>query len=94
MRKFIMLACMLLLFVSKCFAGAKDCFIKARPDWEAGAQLEQNLTIGLHAVFDVDDFENAKIYINGEFIGFGPSIVAHGFFRVDQYDLSHRLKLQ
>ncbi len=100
--KLITPTCILLLFASTCFAGNNDWFIKAKPVWAAGAQLEKNLTIGLHAVVDIDEFENAvfsitasscyKAYINGEFIGFGPSIAAHGFFRVDQYDLSKRLK--
>jgi len=102
MKKFNAALCILLLFASTCFAGNKDWFIEARPVWAAGAQLEENLTIGLHAVIDIDEVDNAvfsitasscyKAYINGEFIGFGPSIAAHGFFRVDRYDLAQNLK--
>ena len=70
--------------------------------WAAGAQLEKNLTIGLHTVVDINDFEDAtfsitasscyKAYVNGAFMGFGPSIAAHNHFRVDQYDLYKKLK--
>ena len=103
MKKILLtLICASLLFGFTCFSNTNKFFKKAKPVWAAGAQLEKNLTIGLHALIDINDFENAifsitasscyKAYINGEFIGFGPSIAAHDFFRVDQYDLSDKLK--
>ena len=92
-RNNIILLIILLLPASGCFAVSKDFFHKARPVWAAGAQLERNLTIGLHAAVDIQDIEEAvfsitasscyKVYLNGAFIGFGPSITAHGYFRVD-----------
>lgn len=85
-----------------CFSNDRTWFQKARPVWVSGGQLTKNLTIGLHDSFETNDVKNAifritaassyKAYINGEFIGFGPSIAAHGFFRVDEYDLSEKLK--
>ena len=101
-RNNIILLFILLLPALSCFAESKDFFQKARPVWAAGAQLEKNLTIGLHKVVDIQNFEDAvfsitasscyKFYVNGAFIGFGPSITAHDYFRVDRYDLSEKLK--
>ena len=101
-RGFIILLSVLLISAINRDAEGNDFFKKARPVWAAGAQLERNLIIGLHTVADIHDFEHAvlnitasscyKAYINGEFIGFGPSIAAHNYFRVDRYDLSKRLK--
>lgn len=76
-------------------------FLKARPCWAGGKQKEQNLTLALHKLVNVPEFKKAvfritvssnyKLYVNGEFMGFGPSIAAHGYFRVDEYDLSGKL---
>ena len=101
-RNNILLLLVLLQYAINCYADGNDFFHYARPVWAAGAQLEKNLTIGLHAVVDIQDFEDAvfsitasscyKVYVNGTFIGFGPSITAHDYFRVDRYDLSEKLK--
>jgi len=79
----------------------RTAFIKARPCWAGGKQKEQNLTLALHKLVNVPEFKKAvfsitassnyKLYVNGEFMGFGPSIAAHGYFRVDEYDLSGKL---
>ena len=92
---------MFVLSVINCIAEETTWFQKARPIWASGGQLTQNLTIGLHASFAITEIKDAtfritasssyKAYINGEFIGFGPSITAHGYFRVDEYNLSDRL---
>jgi len=77
-------------------------FIKAKPCWASGQQVTKNLTIALHSVIDINDFNYArfritaascyKLYLNGSFIGYGPSITAHGYFRVDEYDFTKILK--
>lgn len=77
-------------------------FIKAKPCWANGYQVEKNLTIALHSVVDITDFSHArfriavascyKLYVNGEFIGYGPSIAALGYFRVDEFDFTKNLK--
>ena len=90
MNKYIFkLSLILLSFGFNCFANQNEFFKKARQIWASGAQTEKNITVGLHAVIDIDDFEDAvlsitasscyKAYINGAFIGFGPSIAAHEF---------------
>ncbi len=101
-RILIILPFILLQTFSICFANQKPFFKEAKPVWAAGAQLEKNLTIGLHGVVEINSFKDAefniaasscyKMFLNGKFIGFGPSIAAHDYFRVDRYDLSKKLK--
>ena len=64
--------------------------------------MEKNLTVALHAVvpanhpkravFNITAVSSYKCYLNGLFIGYGPSISAHGFHRFDAYDLTSKLK--
>ena len=75
---------------------------KALPVWVKGRETEKNLTLGFRGVFQVKKNPNYKlkitastlykVFLNGEFLGYGPARAAHGFFRVDTYDLSTRVK--
>ncbi len=97
------IVCILLLGVNICFAQKENYFIRARPVWASGGQVAKNMTLGLHSVVELKDLSMAsfsitaascyKLYINGEFIGFGPSLAAEKYFRVDQYDVLNKLKL-
>ena len=61
-----------------------------------------NLLVGFRAVIEPPAGENvvlrvaaATIYrawINGQFLGCGPARGPHGYFRVDQWDLSHKVQ--
>jgi alpha-L-rhamnosidase len=76
--------------------------IKAVPIWVQGREKEMNLTLGFRGVFQKDKNQNCtlkitastlyRVYLNGEFLGYGPARAAHGYFRVDEYDLSKRSK--
>jgi hypothetical protein len=76
-------------------------FEEAKPCWLSGKQKEFNYVASFHKSVDLQSFDHARFriaacsnyrfYLNGEFVGFGPSITAHGFFRVDEYDLSSKL---
>lgn len=65
-------------------------------------QAEPNLTVSFRVVFHVDsgddvDFRLAasstyRAYLNGEFIGYGPCVAAHGYYRVDEYKLRELLR--
>jgi hypothetical protein len=80
----------------------KTWFLEARPCWAARRQTEQNLTLALHKMVTLEEVESARfhitgasnfrLFLNGEFLGFGPSIAAHGYFRVDEYDLTGHLQ--
>jgi alpha-L-rhamnosidase len=75
---------------------------KALPVWADGREKEMNLNLGFRGVFQSE--KNGKttlkitastlyrVFVNGEFIGSGPARAAHGYFRVDEYDLSRLAK--
>ncbi len=71
---------------------------QAIPVWAEGREKEMNLNLGFHGVFRKEENQNIKlritastlyrVFINGKFLGYGPARAAHGFFRIDDYDLS------
>ncbi len=77
-------------------------FQQAKPCWASRMQKEYDYVMALHKSFEISSWRTARFniaacsnyrfYLNGEFMGYGPSITAHGFFRVDEYDLSSKLK--
>jgi len=74
----------------------KFSFEQARPVWILGREHEINLWISLRfvvgnpkkTVLRVTGSCAYDIRVNGEFIAFGPARCAHGFYRVDEIDLS------
>lgn len=70
---------------------------KALPVWVEGRQEEMNLSLGFRGIFNARENNNYtlritastlyRVYLNGEFLGYGPARAAHGYFRVDEYDL-------
>ena len=75
---------------------------KAVPVWAKGREKEMNLNMGFHGIFQAENCRNIKlkitastlyrVFLNGEFLGYGPARAAHGFFRVDEYDLGKQAK--
>ena len=75
---------------------------KAVPVWVQGREKEMNLTLGFRGIFMAKGNQNYtlkitasslyRIYLNGEFLGYGPARASHGYFRIDEYDLSKRIK--
>ncbi|KAA6301013.1 MAG: hypothetical protein EZS26_002828 [Candidatus Ordinivivax streblomastigis] len=75
---------------------------KAKPVWATDREKEMNLNLGFRGVFTAKQSKEAKlriaastiyrVFVNGEFIGSGPARAAHGYFRVDEYDVNGRLK--
>ncbi len=63
--------------------------------------FEKNMTVGFRAEFNKPDDDKAflkitgsslyRIYLNNEFIGHGPARAGHGYYRVDEWDLSKHL---
>ena len=76
-------------------------FIKAKPIWLEGFEKEMNVQAGFKAklVKEPDKSYQLKIavayvyrlYINGEFVCYGPARAAHGYARVDRVDITDRL---
>jgi alpha-L-rhamnosidase len=84
-------------------ASAAVAFRSAKPVWLAGRETEMNLTVGFRAVIDAPADKTQKVvlrvaaatiyraWLNGQFVGYGPARGPHGYFRVDEWDLSPRL---
>ena len=83
-------------------AGAKPTrFLRARPVWPEGREEERNLVVGFRAVLApghrlgvVVRLTASTIYrlsVNGAFAGYGPARGPHGYFRVDEWDITPHL---
>ncbi|MBR5977852.1 MAG: hypothetical protein IK033_02515, partial [Verrucomicrobia bacterium] len=77
-------------------------FISALPVWPEGMEKTKNITIGYRALVKRPFGGKAtlrmtghtlyRIFLNGEFIGHGPARGPHDFYRVDEWDLSGKMK--
>jgi alpha-L-rhamnosidase len=77
-------------------------FVSGKPLWPKGRELEKNLTVGFRATFKEPSAQPVilratgstlyKVYVNGNFLGEGPARGPHGYYRVDEWDLSGKLR--
>jgi alpha-L-rhamnosidase len=77
-------------------------FQTARPIWSKGREQEMNLLVGFRAVVQpaagntvtlrVAAATIYRAWLNGQFLGCGPARGPHGYFRVDQWDLTGKLQ--
>jgi len=77
-------------------------FCSAQPVWLKGRELERNLFAGFRVVVDDADVQQAvlrltgscvyRLFLNGEFLGYGPARGPHGFYRVDEWALQGRCR--
>jgi len=82
------------------FPANKVNFEKALPVWPLGREREMNLWLSFRAlangaqktVLRLTGSSAYDVKVNGEFIAFGPARSAHGFYRVDELDLSGYVK--
>jgi alpha-L-rhamnosidase len=75
-------------------------FRSAKPIWPRGREKEMNLSVGFRAAFDAPQGQRIqlllagstlyRVYLNGEFLAWGPARGPHNFFRVDVLDLTRR----
>lgn len=75
-------------------------FLNAKPVWPAGLEKEKNIHAGFRTVFDGTGAQTVwlkltgatiyRVFLNGEFVQHGPARGPHGFYRVDELDLSKR----
>jgi alpha-L-rhamnosidase len=94
----------LILFLSFFIKGnlAAGFFLAGKPAWPAGREKEKNLTAGFRAEFKVPNSGKVvlrltasslyRFYLNGNFQGYGPARGPHGYYRVDEWDLSGSLE--
>jgi alpha-L-rhamnosidase len=76
-------------------------FTQAEPLWPDGREKERNLTVGFTASFEqprqgmtwlrLTGATLYRVFLNGTFISHGPARGPHGFFRVDELNLTDRL---
>ncbi|MGD0011682.1 MAG: hypothetical protein ABSE93_24475 [Terriglobia bacterium] len=76
-------------------------FASAQPVWPRGLEREKNLFVGFRASFEASDQHPAflratgstiyRIFVNGAFRGYGPARGPHGYYRVDEWDLTPHL---
>ncbi|MBQ0124870.1 MAG: hypothetical protein KBS59_00930 [Clostridiales bacterium] len=74
-------------------------FKGAVPVWAKGREKEMNLWLSFKAktntksaILRITGSSAYNVYAGGKFVAFGPARCAHGFFRVDEIDLSEYLK--
>ena len=101
MRATVLLA---VLGMSVCAAGAAETasFVSAKPVWLEGREKEKNVFVGFRATVDGKAAESAvvrltgaticRLFVNGEYLGYGPARGPHGFYRVDEWPLKGRCK--
>ena len=78
----------------------ENLFCIARPVWFQGLEKEPNVSAGFRAVFTklgktklvLAGATIYRVFLNGEFIHHGPARGPHGFYRVDELDLTDRLR--
>jgi alpha-L-rhamnosidase len=83
-------------------AGPVPEFVSAKPIWLANREEEKNLFVGYHATFQAPANGRVmlratgatlyRVFLNGEFLAHGPARGPHGYFRVDELDLTGKLK--
>lgn len=79
-------------------ANTQVFFRSAKPIWPHGREKDMNLSVGFRAVFDapqglriqllVAGSTLYRVYLNGEFLAWGPARGPHEYFRVDVLDLT------
>jgi alpha-L-rhamnosidase len=82
--------------------GETVAFQAAKPVWPAGRETEMNLTTGFRALFTSPASSHValkiaastvyRVWLNGSFVAIGPARGPHGYYRVDELDLSRHVK--
>lgn len=98
-------ACFLPIVSLIAVAGAASeqvAFLRAKPVWPGGKQREMNITVGFRGVFEAPENANITLrvtastlyraFVNGAFCAHGPARGPHGWFRVDEWELSNMVK--
>ena len=101
---YILILPVVLLAHAQCISYQKPTnkfFNQAEAIWPVGMQYEKNTTSGFRTQFKKPANNKAtvkitgsslyRIFLNGEFAGHGPARAGHGYYRVDEWDLSDKL---
>ena len=79
-----------------------EFFHKSRPVWADGLEREINITCGFYTkaerkagkqyLIKLAASSFYRLFLNGKFVYYGPARCAHGYYRVDEIDLTEQLK--
>ena len=93
---------LLMLLMCSNLTASTPFFISGKPVWPKGRETEKNLLVGFHAGFKAPLQEKVflratgatlyRVFLNGHFLGHGPARGPHGFFRLDEWDLTDKLQ--
>ena len=91
-----------LLLTGANLAAVAPSFVSAKPIWPEGRETEKNVTAGFRASFKAPQQGKVllratgsalyRVFLNGQFLAHGPARGPHGFYRVDECDLTGRLQ--
>ena len=84
------------------YAAGDDAFFRsAKPIWPAGRHEEMNLSVGFTAsiaspvggrtLLRIAATSIYRVRVNGQFVACGPARGPHGFYRVDEWDITGKL---
>src|ERR1035437_4089891 len=92
---------LVLLLTCANLAVSAPTFDSAKPIWPKGRETEKNLFVGFRATFKAPAQERVylratgatiyRVFLNGHFLAHGPARGPHGFYRVDEWDLTDKL---
>src|ERR1035441_6683753 len=91
-----------LLLTSTNLAASTPTFVSAKPIWPKGRETEKNLFAGFRVAFKAPAQEKVvlratgatiyRVFLNGHFLAHGPARGPHGYFRMDEWDLTRNLQ--
>ncbi len=93
---------LLMLLTCVNLPASTTAFLSAKPIWPKGRETEKNLSVAFRASFKAPAQERVmlratgatlyRVSLNGHFLGHGPARGPHGYFRVDEWDLTEQLQ--
>lgn len=90
-----------LALMASALAAETASFQAAKPVWVRGRETEMNLPAGFRAIFErpgaavrvrIAASSLYRLFVNGEFRAHGPARGPHGYYRVDEWNISPLLK--
>jgi len=93
---------LLSLVATVAFGQTETFFTASQPIWPAGLEKQMNCSVGFRSGFSAPPQGEVvlrlaassvyRVFLNGEFLGYGPARGPHGFHRVDEWRLRPRLQ--
>lgn len=102
MKPFTLLPFLLFPLLLTSCSNSNPGFTSALPVWAEGRETKKNLTLIFESGFETPEHADNcflritgsslyRIYLNDEFVGHGPARAGHGYYRVDEWELTDHL---